>query len=149
MKIVGFAAAIGLAALSVAPVAMAADNFTVTVTSNGSSATLGFASAEPTLNQLKNSALSTTLPAYTTTSIANAVINYRGVTATASYGSAGTALNFTIPAVGLNQTFTGATRNDSQQGCEPKLCAQAATSSDISGRLKLAFAGGLAASLAQ
>ena len=34
-------------------------------------------------------------------------------------------------------------------GCEPKLCAQAATSSDISGRLKLAFAGGLAASLAQ
>jgi len=99
--------------LSAAPV-MAADNFNVSATSNGSTSSLGFSSAEQALNQLTNNQLSLTLPTYTITSAANALINYRGLNVTASYPVNSTALNFAIPALGINQTFTGVTRNDSQ-----------------------------------
>src|SRR5271154_1391405 len=78
----------GSAAILFAPAARAADNFSVSVTANGttagqtSSANLDFTSVTSVIDEFKNSHLSATLPTYTDTSIANAVINYRGVTAT-------------------------------------------------------------------
>ncbi len=107
------AAAAAIAFVSISE-ARAADNFTVSVTSNGSSSNLGFSSVESALNQLKNNQLNATLPNYTSTSIANAAINFRGLPVTVSYPTNGTALVFQIPSLGVNQTFQGTTRDDSQ-----------------------------------
>jgi hypothetical protein len=110
-----------LAVLFSATAASAADNFTAAITSNGttsnqsSSANLDFTSVTSLINQFKSGQLSATLPTYTQTSIANAVINYRGLAATLSYPTNGTALVFKLPAAGINETFTGRTRDDSQQ----------------------------------
>ncbi len=94
--------------------AHAADNFSVSLSSNGASATLGFSSVESALNQFRNNELSNALPTYTETSVANASINYRGLPVTLSYPTTGTALNFQVPSLGINQTFVGVTRDDSQ-----------------------------------
>ena len=54
-------------------------------------------------------------PAYTPTSQANVTLNVRGLPVTASYAANSTTLNFTVNSLGIVETFTGATRADSNQ----------------------------------
>jgi hypothetical protein len=101
-----------------AAAASAADNFSTTITSNGltgegSTANLDFSTVQSLINEFKTGQLSATLPTYTQTSIANAVINYRWLTATLAYPTTGTSLVFTIPKAGINVGFQGTTRDDS------------------------------------
>jgi hypothetical protein len=51
---------------------------------------------------------------YTSTSAATAILNIRGVTAVASFLPNSTTLTFSMPSAGVNTSFTGATRNDSE-----------------------------------
>lgn len=95
--------------------ALAADLFTVTVTSGTITDTAGFNSATDAINQFKNGELSALIPSYTSTSIASGTINYRGLSVTASYPTSGTTLVFQVPSAGINQSFTGTTRDQSQQ----------------------------------
>ena len=99
--------------------AEAADVFDVTVTVNTPTGAVTDSTAANTItdlvNQLKLANLSNLNAAYTDTSIATAVLNLRGVAATASYLTAGTALTFQVPAAGINLSFTGGTRDESQQ----------------------------------
>ncbi len=108
------AIACGLIAVT-AGQAMAADLFTVTVTSNGVTDTAGFNSAQDAINQFKNGQLSALIPTYTSTSIASGAVDYRGLTVMASFPTTGTTLRFQVPAAGIDQTFTGTTRDSSQQ----------------------------------
>jgi len=54
------------------------------------------------------------LPTYTDTSAANLNANFRGLPVSFSYAANSTTLIMSVPAIGLNQSFTGATRADSQ-----------------------------------
>lgn len=56
-------------------------------------------------------------PAYSSTSVANITLNVRGLPVIASYTNTTnpTALNFTVDSLGIDETFTGATRADSNQ----------------------------------
>jgi len=83
--------------------------------SNATSASLALNTITDLANALKTENLSALSAAYSETSVATAVLNLRGVAATASYLTNGTTLNFSVPAAGINLNFTGATRNDSQQ----------------------------------
>jgi len=94
---------------------LANDLFNVSVTSSGATASAGFNTAQQALDQLKSGNLNSILPAYTTSSIASGTIDYRGLQVLASYPTTGTALVFQVPSIGINQTFTGATRDQSQQ----------------------------------
>ena len=95
--------------------AVAGDLFTVTVTSNGVTDTAGFNSAVQAIDELKNGQLNALIPTYNSTSIASGQINYRGLQVEASYPTNGTTLVFQVPSIGLNQSFTGTTRDESQQ----------------------------------
>jgi len=66
-------------------------------------------------NSLTNSSLSALSPSYTSTSAATSVLNIRGLTASAIYGAGSPALVFLVPSQGINLTFNGATRDQSQQ----------------------------------
>lgn len=67
------------------------------------------------VNKLSDQNLNTIVGAYTNTSAANAILNIRGLTAFASFPSDSTSLHFSVPQAGVNVTFTGTTRNDSEQ----------------------------------
>ena len=67
------------------------------------------------INTLQTQNLSALTSAYTGTSAASALLNIRGVTAYASFPNSSTTLTFSMPSAGVNVSFTGATRNDSEQ----------------------------------
>jgi hypothetical protein len=115
MRLTGPAAVAALSVTVITLPAYADDLFTVTVTSNGQTGTAGFNSAEQAIDEFKNGELTALLPGYTTSSIASGTIDYRGLIVTASYPGSGTTLRFQVPSLGIDETFTGTTRNDSQQ----------------------------------
>jgi hypothetical protein len=97
-----------------AAAAHAGDLYEVNLTSDGSNVSRGFNTANQAIDQFKNGGLANVLPSYTDTSIASGVVNFQGLTVLAAYNSTGTTLNFQVPSLGINQSFTGATRDDSQ-----------------------------------
>jgi hypothetical protein len=66
------------------------------------------------INQLQTQNLNNLVSSYSEISAATATPNIRGVTAFASYPANSTALRFQVPAAGVDETFTGATRNNSE-----------------------------------
>jgi hypothetical protein len=64
---------------------------------------------------LQTQNLQSVVSAYTSTSAASAIMNIRGLGALASFPANSTTLNFSVPSAGVNVSFTGATRNDSEQ----------------------------------
>lgn len=107
-------ALIAALALAAGP-ALADDLFTATVTSNGVTSTASYNTAKQVLDQFKNGQLNQLIPSYTSTSIADGVVNFRGLTMQADYASAGTTLRFQVPSIGIDQSFTGTTRDISQR----------------------------------
>jgi hypothetical protein len=67
------------------------------------------------IHTLQTANLQSLTSAYTDTSAASAVLNIRGVTALAAFDANSTTLHFSVPSAGVTQSFTGATRNDSEQ----------------------------------
>lgn len=85
-------------------------------TVGGTTVTRGYDSFEDAYNSMKEENLQTTFSGYNGTQAASFELNFRGVPVTLAYPSASTTtLIFNIPALGINQTFTGATRKDSEQ----------------------------------
>jgi hypothetical protein len=96
--------------------AHAADPFTVdlTVIAPGTAnATAGFSSLTNAIDELKTQNLSNLTSVYTSTSAATATINLRGLNAIAAFPLGSPALQFSVPSIGLNTTFAGATRDES------------------------------------
>ncbi len=96
--------------------ALAADPFTVdlSVTAPGTATgTAGFSSLTKAIDELQTQNLTALTSIYTSTSAATATINLRGLNATATYLLGSPALQFSVPSIGLNTTFAGATRDQS------------------------------------
>lgn len=72
-----------------------------------------FDSIDDAFNALDLDNLSDISEAYTETSVATAVLDVRGLPTIAAFEDAGTDLRFTVPAIGFERVFTGATRDDS------------------------------------
>jgi hypothetical protein len=96
--------------------ATARDAFEINLDVNGQMGSQGFSSVQSAINTLSNTAaLQSLVPSYTDTSPAVANVNLRGVTAVVSFATGSTTLQVVIPAAGINQSFTGATREDSAE----------------------------------
>src|SRR5262245_41530624 len=89
--------------------------FELTIMCEGVTVSKGFNTLENFINQRGNSGLQALIPGYTETSAATATLNLRGLTATAMYPANLTDLNFRVPCSGTDETFRGATRDQSQQ----------------------------------
>jgi hypothetical protein len=96
--------------------AKAADPFSSAITIDANTPqTRGFVSLGDLIAEFTDINLATVAPTYTMNSAVTAAVNLRGFNGvTLSYAANSTTLNLSIPELGINQNFTGATRNDSQ-----------------------------------
>ncbi|MGK7871259.1 hypothetical protein [Falsiroseomonas sp. E2-1-a20] len=83
-------------------------------TVDGQTTRAGTNNAEDFANLLNNNGLSSLFANYSTLSQATVDASLRGVPAQLSYDFASTALRLVIPSAGVDETFTGATRDESQ-----------------------------------
>jgi hypothetical protein len=97
-----------------APPALARDLFTGTFTVDGQTATAGSSNASDFADLFTNQGLTALFGTYTEVSAATADVSLRGVPAVLSYPAGSTALRLVIPSIGVDETFTGATRDESQ-----------------------------------
>lgn len=105
---------IALALLTISATHASIFEFTGTVGST--TVVRGYDTFEDAYNSMQESNLQNTLVGYTGTEAASIKLNFRGMPVYLNYATpGGTDLVFSIPAIGVNQTFTGATRQESQK----------------------------------
>jgi len=108
--------ALSILMLGLCQSAMAADLFTVTTTVDGATTSQGFSAAMESFDSIKLDAMRARLPTYTNTSAAAVALDFRGLGMNLAYPVNSTTLTLNIPSIGLvNKTFTGATRDQSQE----------------------------------
>ncbi len=106
--------ALGVTIFSVG-VAAAQDPFAVNITVDASSVTQTNDNLEDFISLFSNAELAALVPSYIDDfSPADFTLDFRGLPATASYALGSTDLVLEIPAADINETFTGATRDDSE-----------------------------------
>ena len=89
--------------------------FNVDTNVSGIQASASFSTVENTFNSLDTAGLSAINSAYTGVEAATVLIDYRGLPMIARYPTAGsTLLTFDVPSLGISQTFSGATRDESE-----------------------------------
>ena len=90
--------------------------FTIDTDVSGNRASASFSSVEDTFNSLNTAQLRAINSAYTGIQAATIAIGYRGLPMIATYPTAGSSLLvFSVPALGISQSFSGATRDESQR----------------------------------
>jgi hypothetical protein len=97
--------------------AQAADLFDLNLnvtTPRTANAAVGFSTITDLANALQTQNLNNLVNAYTTNSAATATLNIRGLPATVSYQANSPVLRLVVPSAGINTTFNGATRDESQ-----------------------------------
>lgn len=102
-------------ALGLCQSAVAADLFKVDTTVNGVTTSQSFNVAMDSFDSTKVDAIKARLPGYTTTSAAAIALDYRGLGLNLAYLANSTTLTLNIPSIGVNQSFTGTTRDQSQE----------------------------------
>lgn len=102
-----------LAGLTALPAA-ARDAFEGTFTVDGQTTNVSRRSAEDFVDIFTDAGLNALFATYTTNSAATAVVSLRGVPATLSYAAGSTTLRLIVPTAGIDESFTGATRDESQ-----------------------------------
>ncbi len=105
-----------VAAALLTTTANAGDLFSVTATMGATTAYKGAGTVQELFDAIgQQSTIQTYLPGYNGTQAVSLVANYRGVRINFSYAGAGsTTLVMSIPDIGINESFTGSTREDSQ-----------------------------------
>lgn len=93
--------------------AFAASIFDLTLTSEGSGFTENYSQVEDLIDGFDQDYIKTRIPGYTDTSAASARANFRGVPIDLNFTSQSTELILKIPSIGVNESFKGATRDDS------------------------------------
>ena len=91
----------------------AASIFELTVTSQGQTYKRDFGSAEELINGLDEDEIRLSIQNYTNVSYAAATLNFRGLPITLTYTANSTKLTLDIPSIGVYETFTGTTRDNS------------------------------------
>ena len=93
-----------------------AQMFDSNVTVGASTVNQTFRSVEDLVNSITNGNLQAQFPAYTPVTPVTGTLNYRGLPINFNYAAGAPALTISIPEIGLTgQTFTGATRDDSNK----------------------------------
>ncbi|WP_431281503.1 hypothetical protein ACQW02_19125 [Humitalea sp. 24SJ18S-53] len=131
-----FAAALILAASSTA--SFTRDLFSVELTVDGATDQRSYSSLQQAADALTTDSLQSININYTDVSAATANINLRGVPAVATYTANSPFLRIQVPGAGVDKTFTGTTRDDSQDQFVRWL--QGAGGSDVTRILQLAVA---------
>ena len=104
------------ATLLAATVASAADLFRLTVTVDTTDTrSQGYTTVDQLYDALTDESLRQFMPTYTSQSATTLMIDYRGMPIAAAYLEEQTTLTFAIDALGISETFEGATRNESRQ----------------------------------
>lgn len=113
---VAFSCALAMGLAAACSGSAAADLFRLSVSVGTQTGTAAYTTAERTFDGLRDTSLSSLVPAYTGTQSASAVIDYRGLALTAAYPVDGSPLLvLTIPSLGINQNFNGGTREESRR----------------------------------
>jgi hypothetical protein len=94
--------------------AAARDLFSGTFTVDGQTTTAGTSNASDFANLFTDAGLNSLFSTYTTNSAAVADVSLRGVPATISYNANSATLRLVIPSIGVDESFAGATRDQSQ-----------------------------------
>ncbi|WP_372398828.1 hypothetical protein ABMY26_19500 [Azospirillum sp. HJ39] len=84
------------------------------ISGNTQYASVSFGKISDLVDSLSSENLRTYINLYTDTSAVATTLYIRGLSTTASYGANSTALRFNVPSIGIDLTFNGATRDDSQ-----------------------------------
>jgi hypothetical protein len=116
--------------------ATAREVFEGTFTINGQTVQASGSDAEGFANLFTDSGLRGLVSTYTTTSAATASVSLRGVPATLSYNANSTTLRLQVPGANIDRSFTGATRDESQDEALRWLRGQG--DSDVSRLLRFA-----------
>jgi hypothetical protein len=111
MRLAVFALALSLAAGTAA----ARDPFTVTLTVDGQTGSQGFTTIEGAYNALSTQGLQGIVAGYTDVSAADVALDLRGVPAQGSFAAGSPVLRIVVPGAGIDETFAGATRDESRQ----------------------------------
>jgi hypothetical protein len=77
-------------------------------------ASAGFSKIEDLVDSLSDAGLNSIFRSYTSTSEVNTSLFIRGLPATAAYAAGSTTLRFQVPSAGIDLSFTGATRDESE-----------------------------------
>ncbi|HIJ37829.1 MAG TPA: hypothetical protein HPP80_02935 [Rhodospirillaceae bacterium] len=109
-------------AFAISTNANASDAFSISANivngSNVQSISKSFDSVQSVINFFNNNKLSSFASTYTPNSGVNAAVTYLGVPVSLSYAQNSTSLTFKVPGIGLNQTFTGSSRDQSASQLE-------------------------------
>ncbi|WP_042444327.1 hypothetical protein [Azospirillum sp. B510] len=89
-------------------------NITNQISGNTQSASVSFNKISDLVDALSGQNLKNYVNLYTDNSAVTTNLFIRGLSTTASYGANSTALRFNVPSIGIDLTFTGTTRKDSQ-----------------------------------
>jgi hypothetical protein len=97
----------------------AGDNFSYTATVNSTSVYQGFSTVENFLKGFDQASIAALFAGYTTADAASFSASFRGIPVNVAFPVGGsTLLTFAVPSLGISQSFTGATRDDSQAQLE-------------------------------
>lgn len=109
----------GLLCAALTPAALAKDLFELGLSVNAAPETReGFTTISDLFDALSTEGLTALVPSYTESSPATAALYVRGLPAEASFQSGSTTLRFRVPSLGIDVSFSGATRNDSRDQFE-------------------------------
>ncbi|AYO53696.1 hypothetical protein [Acinetobacter wuhouensis] len=92
----------------------AKDVFTSEIQVDNQSQVLGYSSISDVADQYDSYNMKAMFPTYTETSFVNAKVNLRDVPVNLSYAQNSSTLTFKIPSLGIERTYTGATREESK-----------------------------------
>lgn len=89
--------------------------FDLTATMNGKTEQASFTTAEEGIDIFEQAKLNSIFNSYSGTEIVSSTLNFRGLPMNIAFPvNGGTQLTFNIPELGINQSFQGATRDESQ-----------------------------------
>jgi len=111
MKRLKFFVAFGTILIISSSKAYSKDLFSVVVSSNGVTESKSYSN----VSDFAEADFAGVNSAYTTTSAAHAQLFIRGIKANSSYSLNSTELKFSVPSLGINKTFSGKTRDESQK----------------------------------
>jgi hypothetical protein len=106
---------VGLVSALAALPAAARDPFSLDLTVDDARGSRGFTTLEGAYTALSTSGLQQIVPSYTEVSAATAALDLRGVPAVASFAAGSPVLRVQVPGAGIDETFIGATREESRR----------------------------------
>ncbi|MCA3132511.1 MAG: hypothetical protein ACK5YW_15725 [Betaproteobacteria bacterium] len=119
--------------MAAAAACWAGDNFSYTATVNSNSVYKGFAKVDDFLKGFDQAAIESLFAGYTTADAASFSASFRGIPVNVAFPTGGSSLlTFAVPSLGISESFTGATRDESQSQLEDYLKKNG---SNILGRL--------------